>query len=467
MAQNFLGCDRDQAFLLPPSVDDWLPADHFARFVIAIVEEMDLAAFYADYRADGHGRAAHDPAMMVALLVYAYARGQRSSRVIERACFEDIAFRVIAANRRPDHCTIARFRQRHETALAGLFGEVLGLCAQAGLASVAVLAVDGTKVHANASERATRDYEQLARECLEEAAEIDAAEDDRFGDRRGDELPSELASAQGRKKWLAEAKRRLDAQREREARPIPAGRPARVREAKRRLEEELQTEYSANAAYEAYRARGVMKNGRRFGSPPKPYQPPEQPTGKINVTDPDSRNLKTPRGYLQGYNAQAVCNAQQIVLAAEISVSSADFGLLGPMMSAAEHELAGAGITTRPEVVLGDAGYWHGEQIDHLMGRGIVVLIPPDGAGRRGERPGWNSGRYAFMRRVLEGEFAGALYRQRQVMIEPVFADTKFNRRIDRFLRRGRSAARSEWRLITASGNLLKLHRHQLRLASA
>src|SRR3954449_446259 len=466
MAQNFLGCDREQVFLLPPSVDDWLPAYHFARFVIAVVEQMNLAAFYADYRADGHGRPAHDPAMMVALLVYGYARGQRSSRVIERACVEDIAFRVIAANRQPDHCTIARFRQRHETALAGLFGEVLALCAQAGLAGVAVLAVDGTKVHANASERATRDYEQLAREVLEAATEIDAAEDEQFGERRGDELPAELASAQGRKKWLAEAKRRLDAQREREARPIPAARPARVREAKRRLEEDLRTECAANAAYEAYRARGVMKNGRRFGTPPKPYQPPEQPTGKINVTDPDSRNVKTPRGWVQGYNAQAVCNAQQIVLAAEISVSSADFGLLGPMLSAAEHELASAGISTPPEVILADAGYWHGEQIDALTGRGIVVLIPPDGAGRRGARPGWNSGRYAFMRRVLEGEIAGALYRRRQVMIEPEVADTKFNRRIDRFLRRARSDVRSERQLTTASGNLLKLPRHQLRLAS-
>ena len=465
MAQNFLGCDRDQVFLLPPSVDDWLPADHFARFVIAVVEGMDLAEFYADYRADGHGRPAHDPAMMVALLVYAYARGQRSSRVIERACIEDIAFRVIAANQRPDHCTIARFRQRHETALAGLFGEVLALCAQAGLAGVAVLAVDGTKVHANASERATRDYEQLAREALREAAEIDAAEDERFGDRRGDELPPELASAQGRQKWLADAKRRLDAQREREARPIPAGRPARVREAKRRLEEELRSECSANAAYAAYRARGVMKNGRRFGSPPKPYEPPERPAGKINVTDPDSRNLKTPRGWVQGYNAQAVCNEHQIVLAAEISVSSADFGLLGPMITAAEHELTAAGMPVAPEVVLADAGYWHGEQMDALTGRGIQVLIPPDGAKRRGTRPGWNSGRYAFMRRVLEGEIAGELYRRRQVMVEPIFADTKFNRGIDRFLRRGRSAARSEWRLTTAGGNLLKLHRHQLRLA--
>src|SRR4051794_1890204 len=375
MAQRFMGCDRDQVFLLPPSVDDWLPADHFARFVIAVVEEMDLAAFYAAYRADGHGRPAHDPAMMVALLVYGYARGQRSSRVIERACVEDIAFRVIAANRRPDHTTIARFRQRHETALAGIFGEVLALCAQAGLADVAVLAVDGAQGHANASERATRDYEQLAREILEQAATIDAAEDDQFGDRRGDELPPELASAQGRKKWLAEAKRRLDAQREREARPIPASRPARVREAKRRLEEELQTECAANATYEAYRARGVMKNGRRFGSPPKPYVPPEQPTGKINVTDPDSRNVKTPRGWVQGYNAQAVCNEHQIVLAAEISVSSADFGLLGPMIAAAENELRSAGVNAPPAVVLADAGYWHGEQIDELTGRGIQVLI--------------------------------------------------------------------------------------------
>src|SRR4051795_10587562 len=221
MAQRFLGCDRDQAFLLPPRMDEWLPADHFVWFVIAVVEEMDLDAFYAGYRADGHGRPAHDPAMMVALLVYAYARGQRSSRVIERACIEDIAFRVIGANRQPDHTTIARFRQRHERALAALFGQVLGFCAQAGLADVAVLAVNGTRVHANASERAMRDYQQLAEEALQEAAEVDAAEDERFGDRRGDELLAELATAQGRKKWLEAARRRLDAQREHEARSIP------------------------------------------------------------------------------------------------------------------------------------------------------------------------------------------------------------------------------------------------------
>jgi len=464
---NFLGCDREQAFLLPPSLDEWLPEDHFARFVIAAVEAMDLSAFYADYRADGHGRPAHDPEMMVALLVYAYARGQRSSRVIERGCFEDIAFRVICANRQPDHTTIARFRQRHERALAALFGQVLGLCAQAGLADVAVLAVDGTKVHANASERATRDYQQIAEEALKEAAEVDAAEDERFGDRRGDELPAELASAQGRKKWLEAARRRLDAQREQEGRPIPQPRAARVREAKRRLEEELATEVRANAAYEAYRANGRMKNGRRFGSPPKPYTPPEQPAGKINVTDPDSRTLKTPRGFLQGYNAQAVCNEQQIIVAAEVSVSSADFGQMGPMIDKARAELAAAGVTESPAIVLADAGYWHGEQIDELMGQGVQVLIPPDADKRRGTRPGWDGGRYAFMRNVLDTPAGGELYAQRQQMIEPVFADTKFNRRAGRLLRRGRAAARSEWRLITATGNLLKLWRRATAPATA
>ena len=183
MAQNFIGCDREQELLLPPSLREWLPEDHLAWFVIDAVAAMDLAAFSAVYRVDGQGRAAHDPAMMVALLLYAYAIGERSSRRIERRCVEDVATRVISANRAPDHTTIARFRQRHEAALAELFGEVLGLCADAGLVRVGVVAIDGTKVHANASQHATRDYEQIAREILEEAAEVDAREDEQFGER--------------------------------------------------------------------------------------------------------------------------------------------------------------------------------------------------------------------------------------------------------------------------------------------
>jgi transposase len=454
MAQNFIGCDREQELLLPPSLREWLPEGHLAWFVIDAVAQLDLSAFYAAYRPDGHGRAAHDPAMMVALLLYAYAIGERSSRRIERRCVEDVATRVICANQAPDHTTIARFRQRHEAALGGLFGDVLALCAEAGLVNVGVIAIDGTKVHANASQHATRDYEQLAREILEEAGRVDAEEDEQFGERRGDELPPEFATAQGRRGWLREAKRRLDDKRAEEARPVPRSRPARLQEAKRRLEEQHKVECRANADYEAYRARGVMKDGRRFGRPPTPYEPPAMPAGKVNVTDPDSRNVKTPRGYVQGYNAQAVCNERQIVIAAEINADSPDFGHLEPMVSAAERELADAGITDTPAVVLADAGYWHHDQMDAIVGRGMQLLIPPDAGKRKGARPGWDGGRYAFMRKVLETDLGRALYGKRQGMIEPVFANTKFNRRIDRFLRRGRAACRSEWRLITATHNL-------------
>jgi len=421
---------------------------------------MDLAAFYAAYRVDGHGRPAYEPAMMVALVLYAYARGVRFSRVIERACEDDVAYRVIAAHQRPDHATVARFVERHQAALAGLFGAVLGLCAQAGLAKVGVIAIDGTKVHANASRDANRDYEQIAREILDEAQAVDAAEDAVFGEARGDELPPELASAQGRRKWLREAQRRLDEQRAREARPISRSRPARLKDAKRRLDEELGTECQANAAYEAYRAGGRMKNGRRFGAPPKPYQPPATPEGKINVTDPDSRVVKGLRGFIQGYNAQAVTNEHQVVLAADVMVASPDFGHLKPMLDATHRELEIAGVTEIPKVVLADAGYWHQDQMQSIVDRGIQVLIPPDSSRRKGARPGWDGGLYAFMRRVLETDRGAELYGKRQPMIEPVFGQTKFNRRIDRFQRRGRAAARTEWRLITATHNLLKLWRH-------
>jgi transposase len=467
MPQNFLACDREQELLLPPSLREWLSEDHFAWFVIDAVGELDLAQFLAAYRQDGWGRAAHDPAMMVALIVYAYAIGERSSRRIERRCREDVAFRVITANQAPDHATIARFRVRHERALSELFGQVLRLCADAGMVRVGVVAVDGTKVHANASERATRDYEQIAREILEEAAEIDAVEDEQFGERRGDELPPAVSTREGRQRWLRDARRRLDQQRAEEARPIPRSRAKRLLEARRRLEEELAVERRANDEYEAYRARGVMKDGRRFGGPPKPYQPPELPAGKINLTDLDSRNVKTLRGWVQGYNAQAVCTEDQIVIAAEVTVASPDFGQLEPMVSATETELAAAGLIDGPEVVLADAGYWHTEQIERLTGRGTVVLIPPDAGKRKGARPGWDGGIYAFMRRVLATDRGGELYRKRNGMIEPVFAHTKFNRRIDRFQRRGRAAARSEWRLITATHNLLKLHTHTLAASGA
>src|SRR4051794_15884815 len=359
MGQRFVACDREQSFLMPPDVREWLPPEHLAWFVISAVEEMNLDAFYAAYRVDGRCRPPYDPAMMVALLLYAYARGTRSSRVIERACVEDVAFRVIAAQQQPDHATIARFIANHQEALAGLFGEVLVLCARGGLAKVGVIAIDGTKVEANASRNENMDFEQLAKAIIEESIATDAAEDELYGEARGDELPPEFATKQGRRGWLREAKQRLEAERAANPQPVPRDRPKRLREAKRRLDEELWTEVRANQAYEAYRARGRMKDGRRFGRPPDPYRPPDTPEGRVNVTDPDSRVVKGLRGFLQGYNAQAVTNEHQVVLAAEIETVGADFGHLEPMLDAAQRELAGAGVAETPEVLLADAGYWH------------------------------------------------------------------------------------------------------------
>ena len=184
MAQNFLPCDRDQELLLPPSLREWLPEDHLAWFVLDSVAELDLDGFYSAYRADGWGAAAHDPQMMVALLLYAYSIGVRSARGIERRCSEDVAFRVITANQVPDHATIARFRARHEQAISDLFTGVLSLCARAGLVKVGIVAIDGTKIAAAATHHANRSYEQIAQEILEEAGRIDAAEDELYGEAR-------------------------------------------------------------------------------------------------------------------------------------------------------------------------------------------------------------------------------------------------------------------------------------------
>ncbi len=452
---------------MPPDLRDWLPVDHLVWTIVDSVKEMDLAAFYDDYRVDGHGRAAYEPSMMVTLLLYAYSRGQRSSRVIERECLEDIAFRVIAVNQRPDHATIARFVQRHEDALAGIFSDVLAVCAKAGLVKVGVIAVDGTKLPTSANEDQTLDYEHIAREILAEAIAVDAAEDERYGEARGDELPPEFQTVQGRRGWLREAKRQLDRERAAKAQPIPRSRQKRLKQAKRQLEEELAVECRANAQYEHYRAHARDSRGRRLGARPKPFVPPARPAGTINVTDPDSRLLKAPRGFVRGYNAQLVTNENQIVIAAEITVDSPDFGHLEPMVTAAERELAAAGVREAPGVALADAGYWHTEQMQSIINRGTQVLIPPESPKREAARPGWQGGLYDHMRRVLDTDYGGGLYRKRQGMIESVFAQTKSNRGMGRFRRRGRPAVRAEWRLINATHNLLKLHKHQLALAAA
>ncbi len=466
MPQNFLSCDRDQPMLLPPDLRDWLDEDHLAWFVIDAVAELDLEPFYVSYRADGHGRAAHDPKMMVTLFAYAYAVGERSSRGIERRCREDIAFRVICANQAPDHATIARFRVRHEEALADLFGQVLGLCGKAGIVDVGVIAVDGTKLAAAASDGAIRTYEQIAAEILAEAGRIDAAEDEVHGEARGDELPEALRTAGGRRAWLREAKEQLERERAERPEPVPRDRSERLETCRRRLVEDWRAEHRANQAYETYRARGVMSDGRRFGAPPKPYSPPEVPDGKLNTTDPDAKRMKFGRNFIPAYNAQAVTTEDQIIVAAEVVTEGGDFRQLDPMITAAERELESAGVDASPGVVLADAGYWSNDHIDLLRERGITPLVAADTTRNR-PRKTRLGGPYDFMRRVMATETGAELYAKRQCMVEPVFAQIKANRRIERFKRRGRAAARSEWRLIAATHNLLKLHRHTLAAAAA
>ena len=377
------------------------------------------------------------------------------------------------------------------------------------MVKVGVVAVDGTKMAANASHERNADYAHVVREILAEADRIDREDDERHGDARGDELPERLRTAAGRRValreakqrlgseaesdhagerdgsaepsvsieldaerltsrqggrrgWLRDAKHQLDEQRKRAAKPIPRARAARLLEAERRMQEELGVERETSQAYDAWRVKRIAEGtpGRKIGGPPKRYQPPEEPAGKINLTDPDSRMMQTWPGWIQAYNAQAVVSEDYLVIAAEIAVESPDFGHLEPVVAAAERELAHAGASDRPGVVLADAGYWHKEQMEQIVSRGITVIIPPDAKNRDGQRPGWNKGLYAFMRNVISSEAGGQLYRQRQALIEPVFGDIKFNRRTDRLLRRGRSAARSEWRLLTGTHNLLKLHRH-------
>jgi len=514
MAQNFIESACEQGFLLPPDVRDWLPEDHLAWFVIDAVADMDLSAFYAAYRADGHGRAAYEPSTVVALLLYAYATKQRSSRAIERHCRQDVAYRVITGNLIPDHATIARFVCRHEEALAGLFGEVLSLCARAGLVKPGVVAIDGTRIAGNASPEANHEFEQIAREILAEAKATDEDENELYGEARGDELPDELRTAEGRREffrrareqlrreqsqerlaeepepeapeevaleldqerivarvqgregWLREAKRQLERHRWRHPEPIARSRFERLLLAAECLEADLDAERRANETYEDYRETARDRLGRRPGGRPNPYVAPELPAGKVNVTDPDSKSIPVGFGFVQGYNAQAAVNERQIVLAAEITNTSTDFSQLDPMVTATLGELERIGVDELPRAVAADAGYWNEQHIDEVVAnKHIPVLIPPDKGSRGTPRPGWTGGRYSWMRQVLATEFGRDLYRKRKQTVEPLFGHTKHNCGVKYFHRRGRVKVRTEWRLLMTGHNLGKLHRHQTAAA--
>src|SRR6266496_3778296 len=443
MAYNFLGCDRDQPFLLPPDLRDWLPAGHLAWFILDVVDQLDLQPFYRQHRDDGHGHPAYDPKTLLGVLLYGYCLGVRSSRQLERRCHEDIAFRVLGANQTPDHVTIARFRVRHERALAGFLVESLKLCAAAGMVQVGTVALDGTKLAANAADKANRTQEKLeveVTEILRQAAEADQREDRLFGEARGDELPPELASKADRLARLRQAKAQLEAE-------------AAARE------QAYQQRVAAHAAAAAAKGTTPRTLKRR------PQETPN-PKAVANVTDPDSRFLHTRNGTVQGYNAQAVTTLHQLVVAAELTDEANDVHQLKPMLAATATTLAAASINDRPDALLADSGYW---SIDNLTAipNAPELLIPPARHGRQGKprkdgKPSESKsdGLRAAMKAKLASDDGKARYAKRRETVEPAFGQIKEQQGARRFLRRGMRACNAEWKLLCGTHNLLKLWRH-------
>jgi transposase len=466
MSKSFRACDLDQPFLLPPSLQDWLPEDHLARFIADLVLGLDLSMIYGCYeRRDGRGKAAYHPLMMVRVLLYGYCLGIMSSRKIERATYEDLAFRYLSADQHPDHDTIAAFRQQHLRALAQLFTQVLQLCDKAGLVKLGHVAIDGTKVKANASKHKAMSYDRMEEKekqlkaemekLLAQAAETDAVEDGLYGKgKRGDELPAELARRESRLKKIAEAKAAL----EQEARE-------RAGAAKKAAEEKLEQ-----------RLKKEQAQGRKFGGRPARVPDPEQarpePAAQRNFTDPESRIM--PDGankgcFVQAYNAQAAVDGQnQIIVAAEITQDTNDKKQLLPVLEQLEQNLG-----RKPETVTADAGYFSEAALMDEKAKGVDLLVPPDRQ-KHGAAPVQNSAADSLpvvsaktltetMRDRLRSPEGHALYKLRKQIVEPVFGQIKEARRIRTFLLRGLGKVQAEWQLICATHNLLKLFRAGLQ----
>lgn len=457
MAKGYLPYNIDQRLLLPPDMRAWLPEGHLALFVLDVVAALDLSKIYAVYDAkDERGRAGYHPAMMVSLLVYAYCVGKPSSRRIERATYQDVAFRVLAGDQHPDHDSIAAFRKRHLEALAELFVQVLQLCQKAGLVKLGHIAIDGTKIKANASKHKAMSYQRMGeaekkleaevQKLLAEAEHIDAEEDAQHGKgRRGDELPDEL-------------KRRED-------------RLRKIREAKAALEREAKEKAAAKAAEaqqkQAERAREQAETGHKPSGPaPKAAPDPEQavPEAKAqrNFTDPESRIM--PDGankgsFVQGYNAQiAVDAAAQVIVAVELTQSPNDARQLVPMAQAIVENVGKLADTTSA-----DAGYFSAEAVDDPVLAATNLLVPPNrqkhgGAPAQGS-PDPTASAAQRMRHKLARPAAQALYKMRKAIVEPVFGQIKEARGLRRLLLRGFAAARAEFRLVALTHNLLKLFR--------
>ena len=465
MSKQFRHCDLNQALLLPPSLQDWLPEGHLARFVADVVETLDLAEFYEKHAdRDGRGQAAYDPRLMVRLLIYGYCLGVASSRRIEKATYDDVAFRYLASDDHPDHSVMAAFRKENLEPLRQLFGQVLRLCQRAGLVKLGHVALDGTKVQANASKHKAMSYgrmeetekrlEEEVKELLAEAAQVDAEEDAKYGKgKRGEELPKELQRRESRLAKIREAKAAL----EKEAREEAAAEKARV-------------EAQLNE-----RERQEQARGRKFTGPKPQVPDPEQakPDGKAqrNFTDPESRIMKdgATKEFVQGYNAQAAVDSEaQVIVAAAVTQQPNDKQQLVPMVEEVQ-----AMTGQQPQQVTADAGYFSEKSVTDPKLEGIDLWIPPDRQKHGEEAPqatGPPSAEAAVaeqMRHKLRTPDGWAVYRMRKAIIEPVFGQIKECRGFRRSLLRGLSRVQAEWQMICTTHNLLKLYRSGWQLEKA
>jgi transposase len=451
MAPFFREPDRRQRFLLPVDMLDWLPEDDIVHLIIEAVDLMDLSGFEASCRVGKAGQAPFAPRVLLALLIYAYAQGVRSSRAIERLCRRDAGYRLIVGQEVPDHTVIARFRRRHVERMKGVFRAVLELCREAGLIRLGLVALDGTKIRANASLEANRTAGTIEAEIarmLQEAEATDTREDRQTAEPRGDAMPKALARA-------AERRARLQACRDKLER--------RAVEAAARQQEKI----DARAAAE--QATGKRRGGRR----PKAPDPTVDPEAVANPTDPDSGILKTRRGWVQGYNAQTVVTRDQIILAADVTTEANDTHQLTGMLDQAQ---AAVEAVIGEEAVLGaavaDAGYWSqanaateteecelfiATQKDRKQRAALREAPPP-----RGRLPKTMTARER-MDRKLRTRRGRALYRQRSGAVEPVFGQMKDRQGAGRFSMRGLERCRGEWQLDAAVHNLRKLHRDSVR----
>ncbi len=442
MTKKFRPWQVDDVLLLPPSVADFVPAGHVSHFVRDLVrEQLDLSAIVGAYRGE-RGYPAYDPHMMTALLLYAYCSGVYASRRIARACEERLDVMAVTALDRPDFRTISDFRKRHLAALSALFVQVLQLCRQAGLAKLGHVALDGTKIQANASKRKAMSYRRMAKAEAGLAAEVagwlaaadaaDGADDAQFGaERHGDEMPAWMARKADRLVKIQQAKAALEAEAEAEA-------AAKV---------------AADGAADDTRPRGKGKPGR------KPKRPPGVPkdTAQRNFTDPDSRIMKAGGGFLQGYNGQAAVDADnQVIVACGLTNAGSDQGQLAVMVDAVE-----ANTGHKPAELSADAGYCSEANLAALEDRGIRGYIAT-GRQKHGQasatgKAAGGGGRVQTMRQRLRRGGRRSRYRLRKQVVEPVFGQIKEARGFRRFLLRGLEKAGHEWTMICIAHNLLKL----------